>query len=510
MKLSPQDEILSQTIAEAIHKQKTVNQFLEELDKKYKNDENIYNDNDILDNYGTYLGSSMHTAYNTIEKEIPSWTHSSTDIFSNSNIDSNSYNNSKWRNLKVNNSYNELNQFYNKEELSNSMSKISNIYAEYERYKNKFKNNNLNKQNFYLKDKMLNSFKNFDNSNSNLNLNLNLNTAHNINNIHSNLLHNPNEKRILGRDKALYHKNLLELTKLSNSEVNMNLNNLNNENFNNGSDDDEDNDEIVVMNNNNENENLDNENLKINGTTPIGINSPKTVDLIIKYRLPNAKNMNILRIENVNQLIKIQTLRNEIKSRIKNELKLKELNNSYSIESISLLIPGSFLIDSKSLQDYDLENFDFTIQAFITYSSISKKEKKNKINIKENEFVSDELLPKLTKEGYKCSPSILELSRKTADELRKVSGFKIYNKYGEVEFKEPVNLLGLNLDNQIVIEKNLIDTGDKLDYWSLFKLYDCKIEENGLNKYKVKIAKCGGNFVEYKNNEIVWEYKKSN
>ena len=119
-------------------------------------------------------------------------------------------------------------------------------------------------------------------------------------------------------------------------------------------------------------------------------------------------------------------------------------------------------------------------------------------------------MPKLTKEGYKCSPSILELSRKTANELRKVKGFKIYNKYGEVQFKEPVNLLGLNLDNQIVIERNLIDTGDKLDYWSLFKLYDCQIEENGLNKYKVKIAKCGGNFVEYKNNEIVWEYKKSN
>ena len=387
------------------------------------------------------------------------------------------------------------------------MSKISNIYAEYERYKNKFKNNNLNKQNFYLKDKMLNSFKNFDNSNSNLNLNLNLNTAHNINNIHSNLLNHPNNKNVIGRDKALYHKNLLELTKLSNSQVNMNQYN---EYYNNNESDDDDNDEIVVMNNNNENEDINNENIKINGTTPIDINSPKNVDLIIKYRLPDDKNMNILRIGNVNQLIKIQTLRNEIKSRIKNELKLKELNNSYNIENISLLIPGSFLIDTKSLQDYDLENYDFTIQAFITYSKLTKKEKKIKRNSKENGLVPDELLPKLTKEGYKCSPSILELSRKTANELRKVKGFKIYNKYGEVEFKEPVNLLGLNLDNQIVIERNLIDTGDKLDYWSLFKLYDCQIEENGLNKYKVKIAKCGGNFVEYKNNEIVWEYKKTN
>ena len=321
---------------------------------------------------------------------------------------------------------------------------------------------------------------------------------------------------------------MLELTKLnsrdlrSNKEFNKGYQNYN---LNEESDESDDNDEILVMNNNNENDNgnnSNNENIKINGVTSLDINSPKTIDLIIKYRLPDSDssgNMNILKIENVNTLIKISTLRNEIKSRISNELKLKELNDRYSIEKISLMVPGEFLMDTKSIQDYDLVNNDFTIQAFITYSSsISKKDKKiNAINnnknnrkIKDNDIVPFDLVPKLTKEGYKCSPSILELSRKTANELRNVSGFKIYNKYGEVEFKEPVNLLGLNLDNQITIEKNLIDTGDKLDYWSLFKLYDCKIEENGLNKYKVKIAKCGGNFVEYKNNEIVWEYKKSN
>ena len=118
-------------------------------------------------------------------------------------------------------------------------------------------------------------------------------------------------------------------------------------------------------------------------------------------------------------------------------------------------------------------------------------------------------MPKLTKKGYKCIPSLVELSRKTKDELKNVEGFKIYNKYGEVEFKEPVNLLGINLDEEIVIEKNVIDTGKELDYNSIFKLYNFKIEENGLNKYKMNLEKSGGNFLEYKNNEIVWEYKKN-
>ena len=37
-----------------------------------------------------------------------------------------------------------------------------------------------------------------------------------------------------------------------------------------------------------------------------------------------------------------------------------------------------------------------------------------------------DLIPILTKERYKCSPSIMELSRYTASELRKVEHFKIF------------------------------------------------------------------------------------
>ena len=489
IKLSKEDEILSNTITEAIQKQKSINQFLEDLDKKYSqiNQEENY---DILDDYGTYAASVPNNNYVLNEREAPTF-------YQNNNISGNlykSYSNIKRRNMDLNRAYEESKNYYNEEELSNSMSKISNIYEEYERNKNKFKTNkyNTNKSAFFQPNKFSN---NLNNSRSNLNL------GNSLNKIRSNLLRNShnniNNNTIIGRDNALYNQNMLELTKLnsrdlrSNKEFNKGYQNYN---LNEESDESDDNDEILVMNNNNENDNgnnSNNENIKINGVTPQDINSPKTIDLIIKYRLPDSDssgNMNILKIENVNTLIKIATLRNEIKSRISNELKLKELNDRYSIEKISLMVPGEFLMDTKSIQDYDLVNNDFTIQAFITYSSsISKKDKKiNAINnnknnrkIKDNDIVPFDLVPKLTKEGYKCNPSILELSRKTANELRNVSGFKIYNKYGEVEFKEQVNLLGLNLDNQITIEKNLIDTGDKLNYWSKFKLYNLKLEENG-------------------------------
>ena len=516
IKPSPQEEILANSISEAIQKKKTIDQFLNDLDKKYRNETTVEDTDDILDNYGTYLGNRHDYNYhNKYEKEIQTWYQPAkvNNLYK-------TYSNVKYRNMNINNSYDETNNnYYNNEQLSNSMSKINDIYKEYERNKNKFKNDTFN--NSIRFNKKMNYIHPFQNSNGNININ----SLRSNNSIQSNLLHKSNNKnisnKIIGKDNALYHQNILELTKLSSNDVKINKGQEYN-NHNEESSEEEDNDEILVMNNNNENENENiNENIKINGITPIDINSPKTVELIIKYRLPDNEssgNMNILKIDNVNQLIKIQTLRNEIKSKINNELKLKGLENIFAIEKISLFIPGGFLLDTKSLQDYDLANCDYTIQAFITYSSISKKDKKNKENLKdknsnknnnkENELVPFELLPKLTKEGYKCSPSILELSRKSADELRKISGFKIFNKYGEVEFKEPVNLLGLNLDNQITIEKNLIDTGDKLNYWSKFTLFNFKVEENGLNKYKIDLEKSGGNFLEYKNNEIVWEYKK--
>ena len=187
------------------------------------------------------------------------------------------------------------------------------------------------------------------------------------------------------------------------------------------------------------------------------------------------------------------------------------------------------LKEDKSLQDYDLSISNITIQAIITYLYNSNSEQKEKniqkinnkdnftncvnnknINTKNNDSVPIELIPKLTKVGYKCEPSITELSRMTTEELKRVNNFKIYNEHGQVLFKEPINLLGVNLDKEIIIEKNLIDTGDKLNYWSQYKLYNFKIEKENLNIYKQNMEKEGGKLIGYNNNILEWEYKKIN
>ena len=458
MKLSPNDEVLSNSIPEIIQKQTNVNQFLDDFEEKYNKKENIdnsdNNENDILDNYGTYLDNSENFNFSKYEEKPSS-------LYTNESFKSP---NQKPKKINIE----ENNRIYNKEEMSNSLSKVNNIYQEYEKYKDKFKDNSDDK----VTDKL-----NFD---TNINDNKNISKPKQY----------EYQSSIFGRNEALYHKNMMAIDKLSNNEIKINNNNLK---------DKKDNKEIVIKNNDIKDENENNFEK---------INLPKIVDLTIKYNLIGQEssefsdtNQNILIIKNVDPSIKIQLLTNEIKLKIIEELKLKELEKFYSIEKISLSISEIPLLEEKSLLDYDLKSCNFTIKACISY-------KENKIKEQKDEFVPLELVPKLTKEGYKCIPSILELSRKTKDELSKIEGFKVYNKFGEVEFMEPVNLLGLNLDEQITIEPNIIDTGDKLDYNSKFKLYNIKVEEEGLNRYKINLEQSGGNLLEYKNNEIVWEYKK--
>ena len=113
----------------------------------------------------------------------------------------------------------------------------------------------------------------------------------------------------------------------------------------------------------------------------------------------------------------------------------------------------------------------------------------------------------MDKQGYECIPSIFDLKNKTSEELKKINNFKIYNKYGEVEFKEPINLLGVNLNDEVIIEKNMIDTKDKLNYWSIFKLYDFEGDEVNISNFIKFLNENDGKFISYKNKELIWEYK---
>ena len=450
-KLSPKNEILSNIISETIQKQKSIDEFMEELEQMYNSKENNNNDDDILESYGSYLENT--NIYNKYEKE---------KYFLNKN-----YENIKI--MKERKIIEKNNRIYNEEEINNSLSKLNKIYQEYERSKNKYKN---------VPHKNINLMQNNDKQ---------LNKTINID--ESKLMNNNN--CLLGRNDALFQKNILEIDELNNNIISKNIEN-NKEKRN-----------IKINNNNKSEKEKQSQNDK----------SIKNHDITIKFNLPEkdeshsfGNNENVFILEKVDLSKKINLLIDDIKSKILDMLKNRGLENLYSIENISLTISNNIISEINSLQDYDLISYNYSIKAYIIYTSLNKNKDNND---KENELVPLELIPKLTKEGYKCSPSIMELSRKTKDELTKIEEFKIYNKYGEIVFEEPINLLGINLDEEIIIEKDLIETGDELDYCSKFKLYNFNIDENGLCKYKKYLENVGGKFVEYKNNEIVWEYMKN-
>ena len=519
---------LSPEINDAIQKGKTVKEFIEDLEKKFKIKENAdinnsnYKDNnfDKLDFYGSFLNN---------EKKDNGITSIGKNMYINYEND-----NLNLSPIKLTNSFNEVQCYnmvidndFNYDKLS---SKINDIYREYEKSKNDYNNNKflsdnkMNNNNIKSNSYQINNYKNksnnnnnFDDSNDNY---LSKTFSNGFHNTNSSLLkspfYNPNNSydknnNIIGRDEDLYQKNLLDLKKLSECDVSLSIKENENNNISNNNEKN-----IISYNNENKINDCINQDItskkssKINLDESSSTSSRQIVDLTIKYHLPkdfdNKNNKNIkyynIYLNNINQLIKVKDLRQEIKSLIYKELKNKNIQN-YTIQKIALLIPLGFLSDEKLLLDYKLRHYNYTIQALITY-------KKNIINNNNNELAPYELVPKLDKPGYKCSPNIMELCRKTCNDLKKIENFKIFNQYGEVEFKEPVNLLGINLNDEIIIEKGMIETGNKLNYWSIFKLYNFNLEKNEIELYINKINQFGGKFISYDDNELIWEYKSNN
>ena len=103
----------------------------------------------------------------------------------------------------------------------------------------------------------------------------------------------------------------------------------------------------------------------------------------------------------------------------------------------------------------------------------SKENLETEVINNNNKLCSEDLLPTFDSNKYSISPSILELSRLTNEELKNVKNFKVYNKHGSVEFLEPVDLTNKNLNDIITIEEGLV---------SVYKGYKSNKDDNTINK----------------------------
>ena len=189
-KLFSQKEKLSKALNEAIQKEKSVKEFLIDLDNEYneyKSNDNI-NIKDILNKDFNYKNNLANLTPMKFTKEIPFY--------------------------KM-----ELDLNENKDQISNyknSCSKIRQIYSDYERIKNNFNKTNFLGNKTYKKD-----YENFD-SNKRPKLE---NIENNFSKTFSNGFPKLNSQNIqngilLGRNEDLYKKNLVEIEKLSLNNIN--------------------------------------------------------------------------------------------------------------------------------------------------------------------------------------------------------------------------------------------------------------------------------------------------
>ena len=473
-KLFSKKEKLSKVLNEAIKKEKTVKDFLLDLENEYKSSSEKININEKDDNTNKDNGISLsqkNFKFNS-NKYYRNYFSYLTPYASNKEIPC----------YKMELDLNEDNNIFNYNN-NNSCSKIKKIYNDYEKIKNDF-----NKKNFLGNKTYQKALENIENNKKFKYDNQFSKTFSNgfpkfksQNNINGEQSENG---LLLGRNEKLYEQNLMKIEKLS-------LNNINNNNDEINFKFENDNKLSHSLNNNLLNRSLSDSlsNYKLNNS--LSTISRQFVDLIIEYNLPEGKDKyNELYLNDIDQLMTVKSIKEEITQKI-TKILCNENYQNYSIGKITLLIPTEFLKDEENLIHYHLRSNNYTIQSIIKYKK---------------KLIHQKFAPKLDKPGYKCIPSISDLQQKTSEELRRINNFKVYNKYGQVEFKEPINLLGVNLNEEIVIEKNMIETGDKLDYWTEFKIYEFIEDENNISKLKEKIKQNNGKFISYKDKELIWEY----
>jgi len=148
-----------------------------------------------------------------------------------------------------------------------------------------------------------------------------------------------------------------------------------------------------------------------------------------------------------------------------------------------------------------------------SYSSFSSPSKEH--------LASENLIPRLTKE-YHTEPSMPRISRMTADELRNIENFVIFNEYVKVIFDGVTDITGLNLDEIVHLKHRSIEiypeaglitipqVGFGLNKSATIEFYQWSVPkkyQNDLRSYDIKLQNwarsIGAEFVSFNSNEGV-------
>lgn len=133
----------------------------------------------------------------------------------------------------------------------------------------------------------------------------------------------------------------------------------------------------------------------------------------------------------------------------KPDIECNILKNSYLI--IDDCIP------TESTQINDIKDFEYkAIVLEINLRYYKDNEYQEDLDLREN-LCPLELLPKLTRPGYKISPSLIEISRMTIEEVKNIPNFFIWNDFGKIQWIGEIDLLEVNLDLDVHIKPECVE-----------------------------------------------------
>ena len=166
-------------------------------------------------------------------------------------------------------------------------------------------------------------------------------------------------------------------------------------------------------------------------------------------------------------------------------------------------------------------------QTDISNSARMDSGSKNNIMFRASDFLNTERIkPILGNSGLETKPSIKELQSMSESELSRVSNFVVWNKWGQIEFEEDVDLIGANLGKVIQLgpgevcfypsehfaESEVPIAGEKLNKRAIVRLFDIRLPnrelKNEVERIKQKVEELGAEFTLYdpQNHQITMRF----
>ena len=177
---------------------------------------------------------------------------------------------------------------------------------------------------------------------------------------------------------------------------------------------------------------------------------PKVVDSFVD--VGNEEEEKILieiivcRDDHNHQIVKEYFKRDDLVANLLRVLMKGKYIRQDEIDNFRLLKGRTELNKINGLDDYNIGHGDtITVELQQTVQEVKREEPSPTINY-----------PKKSRK-FKTSPRFEDLLKMKEDELRRVESFRIFNEEGEIEFSEPVDLTGVDIDKSVVIQNRMVE-----------------------------------------------------